>query len=78
MGSLICIGTGLGLTTQSRFKGRHGLADLLGIPARIGRFEGFGSFYHGTVAGAQFGSVFFALGGFTLEGIVNRLAEGIP
>ena len=66
------------LATQSRLKGLHGGANLLGIATGIGSLQRFGSLQHDTVACAQFRRGALTLRRFAIECLINRLAEAVP
>ncbi len=50
----------------------------MGVAAGVGRLQGFGGLQHDAVALAQGTLGFFTLGGFAVESLIDRLAEGIP
>ena len=76
--SNVDFGLRLGLALQSGFQPSHRGADRLGIARSIRSVQRLGGLQHHLVACAQRELGLFAVGGLAIEGVVNRLTEGIP
>ena len=66
------------LPPHDGFECLGGGVNLLRIARGVGRFQGLGGLQHVAVVRAQRLGGFFALDGLALEGVVNRLAKGVP
>ena len=66
------------LGARGGFQLGHGGADALGVAAGVGRFQRLGGFQHGAVVRAHRCLRLLALGALAVEGLVDRLAEGVP
>ena len=69
---------GVALAAQGGFQALHGRANGLRVAAGAGRLQSFGGVQHALVVLAQGGVGLLALGGFAVEGVVNRLAKRVP
>ena len=67
-----------GLPAQRGIERRHGAADLLRVPGRVGPFERAGSVQHHAIVLAQRRIGHLALGRLALECLVDRLAKRVP
>ena len=66
------------LAAQGSIQRAHRAANRLGIAGGIGCLKRFGCLQHGAVARTQSSIGLLALGGFAVEGLINRFAKGIP